>query len=65
MSLLCTHMGCTVRWEPDLDAYRCPCHFGRYDADGRVLGGHPPAPLRRFRWRVEGNVLVILPDYEA
>lgn len=65
MSLSCTHMGCTVRWHDDLDLYQCPCHFGQYDAEGQVLGGAPTHPLRRFRWRVQGDDLLILPEREA
>ncbi|GLZ01807.1 Rieske 2Fe-2S domain-containing protein [Actinoplanes sp. NBRC 103695] len=42
----CTHQGCPV--EHTGDAFRCPCHGGTYDRDGRVTGGPPPAPLTRI-----------------
>lgn len=45
-SLRCTHMGCRVQWNPATQRYRCPCHEGIFDADGRVFSGPPPAPLR-------------------
>ncbi|HSM52268.1 MAG TPA: Rieske 2Fe-2S domain-containing protein, partial [Thermoanaerobaculia bacterium] len=45
-SLVCTHRGCEVRWQEEAERYRCPCHFGEYDADGRVVGGEPSRPLR-------------------
>jgi len=44
--LRCTHTGCVVRWRPAEGAYVCPCHEGRFDADGRVSAGPPPLPLR-------------------
>lgn len=65
MSLSCTHMGCTVRPHAGIGGYQCPCHFGQYDAEGRVLGGAPTHPLRRFRWRVERDDLLILPELEG
>jgi isorenieratene synthase len=41
----CTHMGCPVL--PEGEGFRCPCHGGRYDAEGAVLNGPPIHPLRR------------------
>jgi nitrite reductase/ring-hydroxylating ferredoxin subunit len=49
----CTHLACPVRRvavdeaEPGV-AFHCPCHGGRFARDGAVLGGPPPAPLRRL-----------------
>ncbi len=44
----CTHAGCRVQWVPRERELHCPCHGGRFDVEGRVLGGPPPAPLRRL-----------------
>lgn len=44
----CTHLGCTVNWREDAQAFICPCHDGKFGADGRVLGGPPPRPLDAF-----------------
>ena len=45
ISATCTHLGCTVKWDPDVGEFRCPCHGGRFAPNGTVLGGPPPAPL--------------------
>ncbi len=45
-SLLCTHQGCEVAWQPDPDHYVCPCHDGRFDAAGSPVYGPPRQPLR-------------------
>lgn len=46
-SAVCTHAGCTVRFDPSSMQFVCPCHGGTYDArTGRVTGGPPPAPLQ-------------------
>ena len=45
-SAVCTHLGCVIEWQPNAQqAWFCPCHHGRYDREGRVLGGPPPRPL--------------------
>ena len=55
----CTHLGCRTRYDADARRFLCPCHGGAYDVDGRVVGGPPPAPLRRLEARVaDGRVLV-------
>ena len=48
----CTHLGCKVNWDEGVKQYRCPCHGGAYDRDGRVLAGPPPRPLQRLPVRV-------------
>lgn len=49
MSIVCTHLGCNVKWEPSRGEFLCPCHAGRFDANGVNIAGPPPAPLKRFR----------------
>lgn len=58
-SLVCTHRGCEVRWHEEAGRYRCPCHFGEYDAEGRVLGGEPPRPLRLLAAALEEGEVVV------
>ena len=58
-SLMCTHTGCFVRWQPDVQQYVCPCHEGRYSAEGEVVAGPPPQRLREVPVaRVRGQVIV-------
>jgi Rieske Fe-S protein len=58
-SLLCTHQGCEVRWRPDLGRYRCPCHQGMFDAEGKPLSGPPQRPLSVVAVRVEAGMIVV------
>lgn len=57
---VCTHLGCTVRFEPDNNRIFCPCHGGTYNMNtGEVLAGPPPRPLKSYRVEVaDGNVTV-------
>jgi glycine/D-amino acid oxidase-like deaminating enzyme/nitrite reductase/ring-hydroxylating ferredoxin subunit len=45
MSPVCTHAGCIVQWNLAERTWDCPCHGGRYHADGRVLCGPPAKDL--------------------
>ena len=57
----CSHMGCQVSWESAEESFRCPCHEGRFDAQGAVMSGPPPQGLRSVEASVEdGQVLVKL-----
>jgi cytochrome b6-f complex iron-sulfur subunit len=49
LSLVCTHLGCTV--EQKADGFACPCHGSRFNADGNVT--HGPAKNSLHSLRVE------------
>jgi menaquinol-cytochrome c reductase iron-sulfur subunit len=55
----CTHLGCRTRYDDASKHFVCPCHGGVYDADGSVLDGPPPAPLRRIDARIDGDDVVV------
>jgi cytochrome b6-f complex iron-sulfur subunit len=49
LSAKCTHLGCTVKYEPAKKRIFCACHGGVYDPEsGRNVAGPPPKPLRSF-----------------
>ncbi|BAY12849.1 Rieske 2Fe-2S domain-containing protein [Calothrix sp. NIES-2098] len=43
ISPICTHLGCTVKWNTEKNRFICPCHGSQYDSLGRVVHG----PARR------------------
>lgn len=50
MTAVCTHLGCTVQYEPQADRIHCACHGGVYDAyTGANVSGPPPKPLKTFK----------------
>jgi cytochrome b6-f complex iron-sulfur subunit len=43
ISLICTHLGCTVYRVAT--GYQCPCHGSQYDNEAEVVGGPAPEGL--------------------
>jgi len=53
----CTHLGCAYHWVEDVKQFQCPCHDGRFDIEGCVIGGPPPRPLSTYPHEVRDGVL--------
>ena len=54
----CTHLNCPYYWDKEKKRFQCPCHDGRFDIDGKVIGGPPPRPLDRLEIIIQdGNIL--------
>jgi len=50
LTAVCTHLGCTVQYEPQMDRIHCACHGGVYNAyTGANVSGPPPKPLKLFK----------------
>ncbi len=58
-SAVCTHLGCIVQWEKDKQDFLCPCHAGRFSADGDVTAGPPPKPLKKIPFTVAGGNITV------
>ena len=50
ISLVCTHLGCTVESKPE--GFACPCHGSRFDSQGNVTRGPANQPLPDLRVEV-------------
>jgi Rieske Fe-S protein len=48
-SAVCQHAGCIVHWNEAERTWDCPCHGGRYTADGRRFYGPPTGDLEPIR----------------
>ena len=57
LSLVCTHLGCTVSVTPE--GMVCPCHGSRFDRLGRVLTGPADTSLPRLVVEQNGTDLVV------
>lgn len=57
MSLRCPHLGCTVRWDNDLQLLVCPCHGSKFDDTGKRLEGVAKQNLQRHQSQLQGTKL--------
>ncbi|HWA94378.1 MAG TPA: Rieske (2Fe-2S) protein [Terracidiphilus sp.] len=56
MTAVCTHLGCTVSYQPGPDRIHCSCHGGVYNAyTGANVSGPPPKPLKLFKVTVNDS----------
>lgn len=63
LSLLCTHQGCVVAWQQDIQQYKCPCQGAWFDEMGDVIAGPTTKPLLRFPVTRQGDgVHVTMPE---
>ena len=58
LSLVCTHLGCTV--EQKAGGFTCPCHGSQYDENGKVLRGPAKKALTSLRIEIKENYTLIL-----
>lgn len=58
-SAVCTHLNCTVQYDPATSVIVCACHNGKYDLNGQVISGPPPRPLEAYRVNVRGDEVVV------
>ncbi|MBI1291645.1 Rieske 2Fe-2S domain-containing protein [bacterium] len=60
LDAVCTHLGCTVQFEPEQDRIYCACHGGVYDPrTGENVAGPPPKPLTKFNVEVSDGQVVV------
>ena len=48
LSMQCTHLGCTVRWDHESQDIACPCHGSHFDDAGRPTRGPAKTALTSY-----------------
>ncbi|MGF1535224.1 MAG: ubiquinol-cytochrome c reductase iron-sulfur subunit [Elainellaceae cyanobacterium] len=57
VNTLCTHQGCTVKW--DGEVFACPCHGSNFFADGSVATGPASEPLKTYEAKIDGDRVLV------
>jgi Rieske Fe-S protein len=55
LSLICSHLGCSVSWDKAKNEFICPCHSSAFDKYGDVINSPAPRPLDYFPVLIEGG----------
>ena len=60
LDAVCTHLGCTVQFQPEREIIHCACHGGEYDPhSGKNVSGPPPRPLTKYVVKLVGNDVLV------
>lgn len=55
LSRRCTHLGCTLPWDPDKGTFSCPCHASEFNIRGEVIRSPASRPLDIFAVSIENK----------
>ena len=59
LSRRCTHLGCTLPWDPAISRFVCPCHASSFDLKGEVISPPAPRALDTFTVRIENQIVKV------
>ena len=63
LSAECTHLGCTLNFDPVSQRFRCPCHGSIFSITGKWLAGPAGKDLKTLSAaaRDDGRIVVTVP----
>ena len=59
LSLICTHLGCSISWNSKEDQFVCPCHASAFDNKGNVMSPPAPRALDTYKVIIEDGVVKV------
>lgn len=66
LSSVCPHLGCAVDFDPEQNAFKCPCHRSAFSRDGEKQSGPSKRGLDPLEVSVEdGRVKVVYVRYRT
>ncbi|WP_250631457.1 QcrA and Rieske domain-containing protein [Rhodoflexus caldus] len=62
LSRWCTHAAGALRFNAGANLLECPVHGSVFSTEGTVLQGPANAPLKRYRYELRQDKLLVFPD---
>jgi menaquinol-cytochrome c reductase iron-sulfur subunit len=59
LSSVCTHLGCSVKWNDTGHQFKCPCHNGAFTPEGVLVSGPPPRDMDALESRITDGHLQV------
>lgn len=59
VNTLCTHQGCSVKWDGGDEVFACPCHNSKFNPDGSLVEGPATKPIGTFTAKIEGDLVLV------
>jgi cytochrome b6-f complex iron-sulfur subunit len=59
LSLICSHLGCSVLWDDPKKQFICPCHSSAFDKSGNVINSPAPRALDYYPVIIEAGKVKI------
>ena len=59
LSIICSHLGCSVMWDENENQFLCPCHSSAFDKKGNVINSPAPRALDYFPVIIEAGLVKI------
>ena len=59
LSLICSHLGCSVLWDIPKKQFICPCHSSAFDKSGNVINSPAPRALDYYQVIIEAGKVKI------
>ena len=59
LSRRCTHLGCSLPWDPQTQRFACPCHASVFDIRGQAIRSPASRPLDHFAITIENDRVIV------
>lgn len=59
ISMICSHLGCTVNWDASEGLFKCPCHSSCFDRLGNVVKSPASKGLNYHKILVKDGVILV------
>ena len=59
ISMVCSHLGCTVNWDTSEKVFKCPCHASSFDRLGNVIKSPATRGLNYHKVIVENGKIKV------